>query len=96
MTHEPQMSRLIADTKNLLFQLRDSKDPEVRRLRDQVSELIARRRANNNRGLERSVKLTRLPGSIVRYVQEHPWLAVVTVASLSWTLSHLSTASRER
>jgi ElaB/YqjD/DUF883 family membrane-anchored ribosome-binding protein len=96
MNYEQQMVRLMANTKDLLFQLRDAKDPEIRRLRNQVSQYIAAQgRSKANRGSAHSVKVTRLPGTLVRYVQEHPWLAMLTAVSVSWTLSHLSTASRD-
>ena len=96
MNYEQQMVRLMANTKDLLFQLRDAKDPEICRLRKQVSQYIAAQgRSNANRGSTHSMKVTRLPGTVVRYVQEHPWLAMLTAVSVSWTLSHLSTASRD-
>jgi ElaB/YqjD/DUF883 family membrane-anchored ribosome-binding protein len=40
--------------------------------------------------------MTRIPGSVLEYVHEHPWLAVLTAASLAWTLGHLSSAAREK
>jgi ElaB/YqjD/DUF883 family membrane-anchored ribosome-binding protein len=96
LNDEQQMVRLMANTKDLLFQLRDAKDPEICRLRKQVSQYIAAEgRSKSNRGSAHSLKVTRVPGSLVRYVQEHPWLALLTAVSVSWTLSHLSTASRD-
>jgi ElaB/YqjD/DUF883 family membrane-anchored ribosome-binding protein len=96
MNLEPKMTRLMANTKDLLFQLRNAKDPEVRRLHEQVSQFIAAQgRPNDERRTARPMHVIRVPGALVRYVREHPWLALVTAASVSWTLSHLSTASRD-
>jgi hypothetical protein len=41
------------------------------------------------------MNITRVPRSLVEYVNQHPFLAVVTAASLAWTLGHLSSAARD-
>jgi hypothetical protein len=91
------MARLVKDSKKLLFQLRHAKSPEICRLRDRVSQYIDDNGASHRRDDgRRTLSVVRIPRSFVHYVQDHPWLALVTAASLSWTLSHLSTASRRR
>ncbi len=97
MQNDRQMGRLVKDTKKLLSQLRHAKSPEICRLRDRVSQYIDDDRPSERTNDERrTLSVVRIPRSFVHYVQDHPWLALVTAASLSWTLSHLSTASRRR
>jgi len=76
-------------------QLRDTEDPDIRRLRDRVEAFIAgAKRRKASRRAQGGVKITRVPGSLIEYLQQHPFLAVVTAASLAWTLGHVSSAAR--
>lgn len=95
MRYEKQIGDLMDDARELVSKLRDTNNPEVQRLRDRVDRLIAQSEDGKPpRGVRPSMKITRIPGSLLEYVHDHPWLAVVTAASLAWTLSHLSVASR--
>ena len=97
MNYEKQVSHLIDGAEELVDKLKDSQNPDVRRLRDRVNAYVsdARQAKPPARGAG-SVKLTRIPGSLIDYVRDHPFLAVLTAASVAWTLSHLSAATRER
>jgi len=95
MNYEKQVGRLLGDAKELVAKLRDVKNPEVQRLRDRVDVCIMRTQDSaGRRGRPRPVNIARIPGSLFHYVHEHPWLAIVTAASLAYTLANLSTASR--
>ena len=96
MSYEKHVNELIDQAKVLVSTLKNTKDPDVQRLRDRVNAFIsdAKRRRSGRR--DGAVKVTRIPGSVFDYVHEHPFLAVLTAASLAWTLSHLSTATRDR
>jgi len=95
MSYERQVGRLMQDAKELVTKLRDVKNPEVQRLRDRVDVCILRTEDSApRRGKPRPLNVTRIPGSLFHYVHEHPWLAIVTAASLAYTVAHLSTASR--
>jgi ElaB/YqjD/DUF883 family membrane-anchored ribosome-binding protein len=97
MTYEKKVARLMDDTRELVATLRDARNPEVRRLRDRVDAFVSGpQRITPQRGNQRPVKITRIPSSIFDYVHHHPWLAIVTAASLAWTLGHLSSASRDQ
>ncbi len=95
MGYEKRINNLMEDAKELVSKLRDTKNPDVQRLRDRVDGFISRGPdLKPPRDVQRSIKITRIPSSLLDYVHDHPWLAVVTAASLAWTLSHLSVASR--
>jgi ElaB/YqjD/DUF883 family membrane-anchored ribosome-binding protein len=97
MSYEKQVGRLMDDARELVDQLRDTRNPDVRRLRDRVDAFVSRSaRTVPQRSKQRPVKIRRIPGSVLDYVQDHPWVALVTAASLAWTLGHLSSASREQ
>lgn len=96
MSYEKQVGHLMDSARELVSKLRDTDNPDVRRLRDRVDTFISgthRQRAHRMQG---PVKITRIPGSVLEYVHDHPWLAVLTAASLAWTLGHLSSAVREK
>ncbi len=96
MSDEKHINELIDQARELVSTLRNTKNPDIQRLRDRVNAFIsdAKRRKSNRR--EGAVKVTRIPGSVFDYVHDHPFLAVLTAASLAWTLSHLSSAARDR
>ena len=95
MGYEKRIDNLMDDAKELVTKLRDTKNPDVQRLRDRVDGFISRGAERKPpRDVQRSMKITRIPSSILEYVHDHPWLAVLTAASLAWTLSHVSAASR--
>lgn len=94
MKHQKHVRQLMDDASELVSKLRDSKSPEVRELRDRVDAFISNAKHDASERNNQRIKITRIPRTITSYVEEHPWLAVLTAASLSWTLSHLSTASR--
>jgi ElaB/YqjD/DUF883 family membrane-anchored ribosome-binding protein len=97
MNHEKHVNRLIDGAEELVSKLQDTPNPDIQRLRDRVNVFVSdARRENSDRPRRRSVKITRIPGSLREYVHEHPFLAVVTAASLAWTLGHLSSAARAR
>ncbi|MEP6886155.1 MAG: hypothetical protein ABJC66_15520 [Gammaproteobacteria bacterium] len=95
MSYDKQISRLLADSKDLVSTLSGNENPEVQRLRDRLNVCILRAEGSRRLGRDaQSIKLTRLPGSIFQYVHQHPWLAIATAASLAYTVANLSTASR--
>ena len=96
MSYERRVSDLIDEARELVSKLQNTNNPDIQRLRDRVDAFVsgAKRWKSNRR--EGSVKVTRIPGSVFDYVHEHPFLAVLTAASLAWTLAHLSSATRER
>ena len=97
MRYEKHVSRLIDGAEELVSKLRDTENPDIQRLRDRVDAFVSdAKHGKSARHAQGPVKITRIPGSLVEYVHEHPFLAVVTAASLAWTLGHLSSAARER
>ena len=97
MSYEKQVERLMNDARELVDKLRDNQNPDVRRLRDRVEAFVSGpAQIPPPRKQERPVKITRIPSSVFDYVHHHPWLALVTAASLAWTLGHLSSASRDQ
>ncbi len=96
MSYDKQVGHLIDSARELVGKLRDTDNPDVRRLRDRVDAFIAGTRRQRAQRIQGPVKMTRIPGSVLEYVHEHPWLAVLTAASLAWTLGHLSSAAREK
>jgi ElaB/YqjD/DUF883 family membrane-anchored ribosome-binding protein len=96
MNYEKQVNNLMDDAHELVSKLRDNKNPEVQRLCDRVETFLAKSDDHGASGHgHRPVKIRRIPGSLLDYVRNHPWLAVVTAASLAWTLGHLSSEIRE-
>ncbi len=96
MNYEKQIDRLMNDARELVSKLHDTNNPDLQRLRDRFDKFTSRRAESKPPGgAQHSLKLTRIPNSLWEYVHEHPWLAVLTAASLAWTLSHLSVASRD-
>jgi ElaB/YqjD/DUF883 family membrane-anchored ribosome-binding protein len=97
MRYEKHVSRLIDGAEELVSKLQDTENPDIQRLRDRVDAFVSdAKHGKSPRHAQGPVKITRIPGSLVEYVHEHPFLAVVTAASLAWTLGHLSSAARER
>jgi ElaB/YqjD/DUF883 family membrane-anchored ribosome-binding protein len=97
MKYEKHVSRLIDGAEELVSKLRDTENPDIQRLRDRVDAFVSDAKHEKSvRRAQGSLKITRIPGSLVEYVHEHPFLAVVTAASLAWTLGHLSSAAREQ
>ena len=85
------------DARELVDQLHDAHNPDVRRLRDRVNAFVSGPdRIAPQHAKQRKVKIIRIPSSVFAYVHEHPWLALVTAASVAWTLGHLSSASRDQ
>jgi ElaB/YqjD/DUF883 family membrane-anchored ribosome-binding protein len=95
MNHEKQINKLMDDAHELVSRLRDNKDPEVRHLCNRVEAFIAKSDRGAAEHGRRRVRIRRIPGSLLDYVRQHPWLAVCTAASLAWTLGHLSSEIRE-
>ena len=83
MNYEKHVDHLIDEARDLVSKLKNTHDPDVQRLRDRVDAFVsyAKRPRSNRR--EGSVKMTRIPGSVFDYVHEHPFLAVLTAASLA-------------
>jgi len=96
MSYEKQVVHLIDSAQELVSKLRDTDNPDVRRLRDRVDAFISGARRQRAHRIQGPVKISRIPGSVLEYVHDHPWLAVLTAASLAWTLGHLSSAVREK
>src|ERR1700675_508138 len=97
MSYEKHVSHLIDGAQELVHKLRNTQNPDIQRLRDRVDAFVAdAKQEKSDRRAHGSVRITRIPGSLVEYVHEHPFLAVVTAASLAWTLGHLSSAAREK
>jgi ElaB/YqjD/DUF883 family membrane-anchored ribosome-binding protein len=96
MSYHKQINELMDEARALVSKLKNADSPDIQQLRDRVDGFVsdAKRQRSNRR--EGSVKVTRIPGSVFDYIHEHPFLAVLTAASLAWTLSHLSSATRER
>lgn len=94
MSYEKQIRNLLGDARELVTTLRESKNPEVQRLRDRVEVCISRAEGNARRRNPHSVKISRIPSSLFHYVHDHPWLAIATAASVAYTLANLSSASR--
>jgi ElaB/YqjD/DUF883 family membrane-anchored ribosome-binding protein len=95
MNYEKQVNNLMDDAHELVSKLRDNKNPEVQHLCHRVEAFIAKSDRSEAEHGYRPVKIRRIPGSLLDYVRHHPWLAVVTAASLAWTLGHLSSEIRE-
>jgi ElaB/YqjD/DUF883 family membrane-anchored ribosome-binding protein len=96
MSYEKQVGHLIESARDLVSKLRDTDNPDVRRLRNRVDAFISGADREGPHRIQGPVKITRIPGSVFAYVHDHPWLALLTAASLAWTLGHLSSAVRER
>jgi ElaB/YqjD/DUF883 family membrane-anchored ribosome-binding protein len=97
MRYEKRVSRLIDGAEELVSKLRNTENPDIQRLRDRVDASVSEaKHGKSGRRAQGSVRITRIPGSLVEYVHEHPFLAVLTAASLAWTLGHLSSATRQR
>lgn len=97
MNYEKQVDRLMDDARELVSKLHDTKNPDLKRLRDRVDGFVSgARRVPVRRADRQRVRVTRIPGSLFDYVRDHPWLALVTATSLAWTLGHVSSASRQR
>jgi ElaB/YqjD/DUF883 family membrane-anchored ribosome-binding protein len=96
MSYEKHVSRLIDGAEELVSKLRNTQNPDIQRLRDRVDAFVSDAKNGKSQRAHGSVRITRIPGSLLEYVHEHPFLAVVTAASVAWTLGHLSSAARER
>jgi ElaB/YqjD/DUF883 family membrane-anchored ribosome-binding protein len=96
MSYTKHVSHLIDGAEELVHQLRHSENPDIQRLRDRVDAFVADAKQEKSARRARSMRITRIPGSLVEYVNDHPFLAVVTAASLAWTLGHLTSAAREK
>ena len=96
MSYDKQVSELMGEAKKLVSKLKNTNNPDVQRLRDRVDAFVSDSKHRESNRSEGSVKMTRIPGSVFDYVHQHPFLAVLTAASLAWTLSHLSAATRDR
>jgi ElaB/YqjD/DUF883 family membrane-anchored ribosome-binding protein len=94
MSYEKHVSHLIDGAQELVQKLRNTQNPDIQRLRDRVDAFVADAKQDKSERRARSMHITRVPRSLVEYVNEHPFLAVVTAASLAWTLGHLSSAAR--
>jgi ElaB/YqjD/DUF883 family membrane-anchored ribosome-binding protein len=97
MSYERHVDRLMDDARELVSKLHDTKNPDLKRLRDRVDAFVSGpRRISAGRAARQRVSVTRIPGSLLDYVHDHPWLALVTATSLAWTLGPVSSASRQR
>jgi ElaB/YqjD/DUF883 family membrane-anchored ribosome-binding protein len=95
MKYEKSVSHLIDGAEELVHKLRNSQDHNIQRLRDRVDGFVvdAKQGKSDRQG---SMRIARIPGSLREYVNRHPFLAVLTAASLAWTLGHLSSAASDR
>ena len=96
MSYEKHVNVLIDEAKELVSKLKNTQNPDVQRLRDRVDAFVSSANHRKSKRRESSIQVTRIPGSVFDYVHQHPFLAVLTAASLAWTLAHLSSATRER
>ena len=96
MNYEKHVNDLVHEAQELVSKLKNTENPDVQRLRDRVDAFVSGAKHRKADRSESSIKVTRIPRSVVDYVHEHPFLAVLTAASLAWTLAHLSSATRER
>jgi ElaB/YqjD/DUF883 family membrane-anchored ribosome-binding protein len=96
MSYDKQVGHLIDSAGELVSKLRDTDNPDVRRLRDRVDAFVSGARRQGPQRMQGPVQITRIPHSVFEYVHDHPWLALLTAASLAWTLGHLSSAVRAR
>jgi ElaB/YqjD/DUF883 family membrane-anchored ribosome-binding protein len=96
MSYEKSVNHLIDGAEELVHKLRNSQDRNIQRLRDRVDAFVVDAKQGKSDRQGPSMRITRLPGSLLDYVNRHPFLAVVTAASLAWTLGHLSSAASER
>jgi ElaB/YqjD/DUF883 family membrane-anchored ribosome-binding protein len=96
MRYQKHVDDLIDEARELVSKLKGTKNADVQRLRDRVDAFLSDARRRKSLRRQGSVKVTRIPGSVFDYVHEHPFLAVLTAATLAWTLAHLSSATRER
>lgn len=94
MSYEKHVNTLIDEAKDLVSTLKNNTNPDVQRLRNRVDAFISDWKQRKTQQRAGSLQYTRLPGSFLDYVHEHPFMALVTAASLAWTVSHLSSASR--
>jgi ElaB/YqjD/DUF883 family membrane-anchored ribosome-binding protein len=96
MSYEKSVSHLIDGAEELVHKLRNSEDRNIQRLRDRVDVFVVDAKQGKDRRAQGSMRIARIPGSLLEYVNRHPFLAVVTAASLAWTLGHLSSAASDR
>ena len=96
MSYEKQVSRLIDGAEELVSKLRNTQNPDIQRLRDRVDAFVSDAKNGKSQRRRHEMNIRRIPGSLLEYVHEHPFLAVVTAASLAWTLGHLSSAARDQ
>ena len=96
MSYEKNVNVLVDEAKELVATLKSIKNPDVQRLRDRVDAFISDADQRNARPRVGRVQVRRIPGSVLDYVNEHPFIAVLTAASVAWTLAHLSSATRNR
>lgn len=97
MSYEKSVSHLIDGAEELVHKLRNSQDRNIQRLRDRVDAFVVdAKQGKSDRRAQGSMRIARIPGSLLEYVNRHPFLAVVTAASLAWTLGHLSSAASDR
>jgi ElaB/YqjD/DUF883 family membrane-anchored ribosome-binding protein len=96
MSYEKSVSHLIDGAEELVHKLRNSQDRNIQRLRDRVDAFVVDAKQGESGRAQGSLRITRIPGSLREYVNRHPFLAVVTAASLAWTLGHLSSAASDR
>jgi ElaB/YqjD/DUF883 family membrane-anchored ribosome-binding protein len=96
MSYEKSVSHLIDGAEELVHKLRNSEDRNIQRLRDRVDAFVVDAKQGKSDRQAHSMRIARIPGSLRDYVNRHPFLAVVTAASLAWTLGHLSSAASGR
>jgi ElaB/YqjD/DUF883 family membrane-anchored ribosome-binding protein len=96
MSYEKSVSHLIDGAEELVHKLRNSQDRNIQRLRDRVDAFVVDAKQGKSDRAQGSMRISRIPGSLLEYVNRHPFLAVVTAASLAWTLGHLSSAASDR
>lgn len=91
MDRAARLDQLIDGAEELLTNLSDAHDPDIQALRDRVDGAINEaRRAIDQGGLDLSVTLRDIGGTVDDYVHDHPWLALITGVLVAGTIAFMS------
>jgi ElaB/YqjD/DUF883 family membrane-anchored ribosome-binding protein len=93
MKRAKTLTRLVTDVEELLSELKDEHDPEVRVLRERVEDALdATKHAIHHRGDNAAARIGRYASSVDRYINDYPRLAFLTGACIFGTFGYLAGA----
>jgi ElaB/YqjD/DUF883 family membrane-anchored ribosome-binding protein len=97
MSNTKELNRLITHTEELLSELADERDPQVRETRDRVEQSLQEtRRAVTEQGAHTRVKIRDVASSLDDYVRDYPWLALGTGILFAATIGLLAVGATRR